>query len=308
MIHEVSDRTNRGPDRRRGRRGQRRDVDGAALIAFVPVLVVIPVWLLAMVVLWWPLSLVLDVSYLQVALAYLLSGFILFVPVVQRRLLTRMIGARKPTASEAPRLQKAFNEVTQAWHLRHHNFAVGVVDDDDLNAFACGGHLVVVTSYAVRTLEHDELCGVLAHEICHHLGSHTVALTVNQWLIMPVVLLARVGSYMRNVAIAATDNFARGNDYARAAGRVVSAFFSAMAWVFGSGFATARYLTNSMGRSAEFSADRRVVAMGYGRQLAAALRRTSGAGSSTHPPARTRIARIEAVLRPRRGRHPSTGL
>jgi len=283
-------------------------VDGAALIALVPVLVVIPVWLLAMVVLWWPLSLVAGVSYAQVALGYLLLGVVLFVPFVQRRLLTKMIGARKPTASEAPRLQKAFDEVTQAWHLRRHNFAVGVVDDDDLNAFACGGHLVVVTSYAARALEHDELCGVLAHEICHHLGSHTIALTINQWLIMPVVMLARVGSFLRNVSIAATDNFARGNDYARVAGRFVSTFFAAMAWVFGSGFAGARYLTNRVGRSAEFSADRRVVAMGYGRQLAAALRHTTDSGSSTHPPARTRIARIEAVLRPHRGRHPSTGL
>ena len=297
---------NGGFGRRDDRR--RRDVDRAALFAFVPVIAVVPVWLLAMAVLWWPLSWAVNVSYPQVAVGYLLLGGVLFVPVVQRQLLTRMIGARKPTASEAPRLQKAFNEVTQAWHLRRHNFAVGVVDDNDLNAFACGGHLVVVTSYAVRHLEHDELCGVLAHEICHHLGSHTVALTINQWLVMPVVFLARVGSYLRNVAIAATDSFARGNDYARAFGRLVSGFFFVMSWIFGSGFAVARYLTNSVGRSAEFSADRRVVAMGFGRQLAAALRRTSGTTSSTHPPARTRIARIEAVLRPKRGRHPSTGL
>jgi len=304
MIHGVDQRTIRGGRRR----GRWRDVDGAALVAFVPVIVVVPVWLLAMFVLWLPLSLVTDVTYLQVTLAYLMAGFVLFVPAIQRRLLTRMIGARKPTAAEAPRLQKAFNEVTQAWHLRRHNFAVGVVDDDDLNAFACGGHLVVVTSFAARTLEHDELCGVLAHEICHHLGSHTIALTIDQWLIMPVVFLARVGAFLRNVAIAATDTFARGNDYVRALGRVVSTAFSGVAWVFGSGFALARYLTYSTGRSAEFSADRRVVAMGYGRQLASALRRTSGAGSSAHPPARTRIARIEAAMRPRRGRHPSTGL
>lgn len=293
---------NKGNDRRR------RDVDGAALVAFVPVVAVVPVWLLAMAVLWWPLSVAIDVDYVRVAVGYLLLGVILFVPFVQRRLLTRMIGARKPSANEAPRLQKAFNEVTQAWHLRRHNFAVGVVDDNDLNAFACGGHLVVVTSYAVRHLDHDELCGVLAHEICHHLGSHTVALTVNQWLIMPVVFLARLGSFLRNVAIAATDSFAGGNDYARAFGRLIAGFFLVMSWIFGSGFAVARYLTNRVGRSAEFSADRRVVTMGYGRQLAAALRRTSGTVSSTHPPARTRIARIEAILRPRRSHHPSSGL
>jgi len=288
--------------------GRRRDVELAAVVAFVPVVAVVPVWLLAMAIAWWPVSLVSSVAYWQVALGHLAVGAVLFVPVAQRQLLTRMIGARKPTATEAPKLQRAFNEVVQAWHLRKHNFAVGVVDDDELNAFACGGHLVVVTSYAVRTLDHDELCGVLAHELCHHLGSHTIALTINQWLVAPVVLLARIGTFLRNVSIAATDTFARGNDYARAVGRVVSAFFALLAWVFRSGFSLARYLTNSVGRGAEFSADRRVVAMGYGRQLAAALRRTSGSASSTHPPARTRVARIEAVLRPRRGHHPSRGL
>ncbi|NDD96913.1 MAG: hypothetical protein EBZ93_05365, partial [Actinobacteria bacterium] len=110
---------NGGFGRRDDRR--RRDVDRAALFAFVPVIAVVPVWLLAMAVLWWPLSWAIDVSYPQVAVGYLLLGGVLFVPVVQRQLLTRMIGARKPTASEAPRLQKAFNEVTQAWHLRRHN-------------------------------------------------------------------------------------------------------------------------------------------------------------------------------------------
>jgi Zn-dependent protease with chaperone function len=52
-----------------------------------------------------------------------------------------------------------------------------------------------------------------------------------------------------------------------------------------------------------------VVRMGYGRNLSAALRRVIAAGGSpravgwrqriaaTHPPARTRVARIDAMLR-----------
>jgi heat shock protein HtpX/STE24 endopeptidase len=71
-----------------------------------------------------------------------------------------------------------------------------------------------------------------------------------------------------------------------------------------------RYLGNSVGRSAEFQADQRVVRMGYGRQLSAALKKTVGPRdvSSSHPPARTRIARIEASLRPGNWKHPSIGL
>ena len=71
-------------------------------------------------------------------------------------------------------------------------------------------------------------------------------------------------------------------------------------------------LANLVGHSSEFEADRRAVRMGYGRQLAEALRRVISLGGgtrtigwrarlgATHPPARTRVARIEAIMR-----HPS---
>ena len=47
---------------------------------------------------------------------------------------------------------------------RRRRFVIAVLPIDELNAFACGGHLVVVTSYAIYTLPRDELSGVLAHE------------------------------------------------------------------------------------------------------------------------------------------------
>ena len=49
---------------------------------------------------------------------------------------------------------------------------------------------------------------MLAHELSHHLGMHTVALTIRHWLSLPVVLLARIGFWLENVARAATDAFA----------------------------------------------------------------------------------------------------
>jgi Zn-dependent protease with chaperone function len=118
---------------------------------------------------------------------------------------------------------------------------------------------MVVSRWAVDNLTEDELTGVLAHELSHHLGMHTVALTVNQWLTIPVVLFARVGYFLQNVAQAAGDT--------------------------------------------------RAVEMGFGRQLLRSLRRVIDAGGgerpahwrdrlvTAHPPARTRVARIEAQLR-----------
>ena len=73
---------------------------------------------------------------------------------------------------------------------------------------------------------------------------------------------------------------------------------------------------NAVGKGAEFKADETVVAMGFGRQLLNALRivveQGQGERSSqwkdrlitAHPPARTRIARIDAQLRQMpRGKH-----
>lgn len=296
------------------RRGQspkrRRDFDRAALFAFVPVVAISPVWVLAMTVFWLPVTWITGVALWKVLLGYLVAGLVLFVPAFQRRVLTLLMGARKPSSREAPKLQKAFNEVTQAWHLRHRHFVVGVVDDKDLNAFASGGHLVIVTSFATQELNHDELCGVLAHELCHHLGSHTIALTIGQWLTLPVYLLERIGAFMHNVSKAATHTFARSSQSARLLGQTIALIFNVFSWFFRSGYSMMRYLGNSVGRSAEFHADQRVVRMGYGRQLSAALKKTVGSRdkSSSHPPARTRIARIEASLRPGNWRHPSTGL
>jgi Zn-dependent protease with chaperone function len=288
---------------------RRRDFDRAALFAFIPVLAIIPVWFLAMIIFWFPITLVFDIPWWYVVVGYLVAGLTLFIPSIQRRLLTMLMGARKPTPWEASRLRPAFVEVTQAWHIRNRKFVVGVVEDEDLNAYACGGHLVVVTDFAVRELTHQELCGVLAHELCHHLGSHTVALTINQWLTLPVAALARVGTFLNNVSVAATESFARNSKIGSTFGYLVATIFRVMSWVFVAGFSTTRYLGQVVGRSAEFHADQRVVRMGYGRQLAAALRRTvsSGTTSKSHPPARTRIARVEAALRPIEWRHPSAG-
>lgn len=286
-----------------------RRVDAGALWAAVPLVAVVPVWLVALVPFWFVIDRVVDVPFWLVAVVHATGAVLLFSPLFQRRLLTALVGARRPDATEEPRLRRAFDEVVQAMHLRKRHFAVGVIDADELNAFACGGHLVIVTSFAARELDHDELTGVLAHELCHHLGSHTVALSIQQWLSLPIALIARLGRFLHNVAVAATDTFGRDSPLLGATGRILAPIFQGLAWFF-SGFGTvSEFLTNAFGRSAEFEADRRVVAMGYGRHLVRALRRTVDPHGGTeprtllgrlgrsHPPARTRIARIEAVLR-----------
>ena len=166
---------------------------------------------------------------------------------------------------------------------------------------------MVVSSYAVNELDHDELCGVLAHELSHHLGLHTVALTISQWLSLPVVMFAQLGFMLQNVADVASNTLrVKSLDVL---GRMVAGTMTIVSWVFIADLSLARYLSNAAGKGAEFRADRNAVELGFGKQLSRALRRVIDEGRderptnwrdrivTSHPPARTRVARIDAYQR-----------
>ena len=82
-----------------GPRSTRR-VERSALTALLPVVVLFPVFLIAMVVFWLPLRFVFGIPYWIVPLAWLLSAVLLFVPSVQVALLARFLGTRPPTPDE----------------------------------------------------------------------------------------------------------------------------------------------------------------------------------------------------------------
>jgi Zn-dependent protease with chaperone function len=292
----------------------RRRVDSSAVSAFLPVVAVIPLWLLALAVVWLPLRVVWHISFVALSLGYLAAVLLLFFRPVQVVILAPLLGARRPTRHERAMLDVAWRSVLQANRLPARRFVIAVLPIDELNAFACGGHLVVVTSYAIDTLPRDELSGVLAHELSHHLGSHTIALTIGHWLSLPVFVLARIGFFMQNVATAATRTFARRSSALTVLGQFASTMLMAISWVFLSGLLLSNSIANVVGRNAELQADRRAVSMGFGRPLASALRRVINERrgerpttlrerlAATHPPARTRVAQIEALLRARRSR------
>lgn len=298
-------------DSTRRTRGARRNLDSSAITAIAPVVAVLPVWLLAITVIWWPVHLVWQVSFVWFAIGYLAAVVLLFLRPVQQFVLAPLLGARRPTREEVAVLAPAWRPVLQANDLPARRYVLAVLPSPDLNAFACGGHLVVVTSFAVESLPRDELSGVLAHELSHHLGLHTVALAVGQWLSIPVLLLARVGFFLQNVASAATTSFASHSSSITALGRLVAALLTAVSWVFLSGLLLSNAIANAVGHSSEFQADSRAVAMGFGHPLALALRRVATTTANdrptnwrerlaaTHPPSRTRVALIEAKLRQR---------
>jgi len=292
--------------------GSSRQIERSAVTALVPVAALVPFWLLAMAVVWLPLRLIFGVPYWLVPAAWLVLGCSLFVPSVQVAVLSPLLGARRPSADELEVITPIWRDLAATANQPQYRFVIRVIDSDELNAYACGGHLLIMTSFAIDELTPRELSGVLAHELSHHLGLHTAALTLGHWLSLPVLMLARVGFYLQNVARAATDSFVSHSAALTALGRIAAGLLTAISWVFLAALYASDALANIVGHGSEFEADRRAVRMGYGRPLVDALRAVIRLGggaravgwkarlAATHPPARTRVARIEAMMR-----HPS---
>ncbi len=288
---------------------QRRRVERSALWAFVPVISMLPFSALAMSVMWLPLYLLTGVSFWWVLLVFAATGPLLFVRRFQVWVLTPVLGARRPSSAEEAAIAPLWNEIVRTNGLPDDRFVVRILPSDELNAFACGGHLVVVTSFAVEELTTPELQGVLAHELSHHLGLHTVAITIVHWLSMPVVFLARIGVFLQHVAIAARESYGRDSPLIDAITNAAAVVIRAVSWVFTAGIRASAALGNLVGHQSEFDADQRAVRMGFGRELSSALRRVLASGhhprpvgwreriAASHPSARTRVARIEALMR-----------
>lgn len=269
----------------------------------------LPFTLLALGVFWVPILLVTRLSFLWVVVTFAAVGPLFLVRPVQVRVVTRLLRARPPSPDEAAAIGPLWDEIAEANGLPPHQYVVRVIDSDELNAFACGGHLVVVTTFAVNELTTGELQGVLAHELSHHLGWHTLAITIGHWLSAPVVILARIGFFLENVAIAAAQSFGERSALIDALSMVAAAVVRGVSWIFTFAVRARDALANVVGHESEFEADQRAVAMGFGPELASALRRMLADGGSprpvgwrarlaaSHPPARTRVARIEALLR-----------
>jgi len=269
----------------------------------------LPFTVLSLFLVWLPIGLVTDLPFVWLLLGFAATGPLLFIRRFQVLVLTPVLGARRPTVPEEAAIAPLWREIVITGRLKPDHYVVRILPSDELNAFACGGHLVVVTSFAVEELTTPELQGVLAHELSHHLGLHTVAITIGHWLSTPVVALARIGVFLEHVAIAARESYGRDSVLINAITNAGAIAIRALSWIFTAGIRASTALSNLVGHQSELDADQRAVRMGFGRELASALRRVLAAGHSprpadwrerihaSHPPARTRVARIEALLR-----------
>jgi Zn-dependent protease with chaperone function len=277
------------------------------------VIALLPAWLVTTSIIWMPFGRLGGVDYRLFVGAFFALFIVLFSRPVQSFVLMRLLGAREPSRRERELLNAAWRPIVRRNSLEQRQFVLAVVDTDALNAFACGGHLVIVSSQAIERLDTELLSGVIAHELSHHLGLHTVSLTIAQWMILPVVLLSRAGMRLRAVAEAATLTFARRVPPLHALGLFVAAFLHVASWLLMLNVSLANVLGNAASRATEFHADRRAARLGFGHALLAAMREWEATAAreprgnvwqrvfASHPPMRLRINKLAAHLRARGG-------
>ena len=281
----------------------------SALTGVTAIIALLPAWLVTASVVWLPFGWWGKVNYWQFVGSLFSLFILLFSRPVQRFVLMRLLGARNPTARERVILAESWQPIVQRNDLQRRQFVLAVVDTESLNAFACGGHLVVVSSQAIEQLDSKQLSGVLAHELSHHLGLHTVALTITQWMILPITVLSRVGMRLRGVAESATIAFAQRIPLLHALGLFVAAFLHVASWLLMLNVSLATLLGNAASRATEFHADRRAAQLGFGSHLLAAMRNWDAGAQRTergnvwqrifesHPPMRLRINKLALYLR-----------
>lgn len=305
-----------GDDVDDARIGEGLEASTAAVL--VPALLLLPVSLVTLFPVWVAIGLVLDdrismPPYPLFFLGYLALGLTTFTRPMARGLLATLYGARKPTPSERRDLRPAWKAVLRRTRLPRGRYTLLVVDDHDLTAVAVGGPIVLVTTGAINGLTDDELEGVLAHELAHHLGPHDVVLSLSQWLAAPLVWLGGVGDFLSKVGCLLMILFgALFFLVVPLLGVLAGAAVLIFALVLLVGGRIAGLLGGLVGRHSEYYADALTVDLGFGDQLASAVdralrqgqeadrrRSTRGVGQrlfGTHPPLPRRLDRIHRRL------------
>ncbi len=228
------------------------------------------------------------------------------------RIVLRMYGAKQVTESEAPELHGMVRRLTQKAGMPMPK--VYIIDADQPNAFATGRNpnhaAVAVTTGIMRILSHEELLGVIGHELAHIRHRDILISTI-------AATIAGAISYLAQMAQWAALFGHRGDDEE---GRSPVAAIAMMIV----GPIAALIVQMAISRSREYVADEGGARLaGNPRFLANALRKLhiasqqiqmdanpatshmfivnpfSGGGLlklfSTHPPIGERIARLEAM-------------
>lgn len=222
---------------------------------------------------------------------------------VQLALARLLWPARHPTAAERERLDLVWSRVLTRAAVSDRRFRIWVVELAEVNAHCVGRDLICVTTGALAELGDQELAGVLAHELGHHLRMHTAAAAFLVWVLLPLQAVALVGTGLA-VPVAALGRWLSGFEFPpgiKRAGLVaLSRLETALRAFFAAPGMLAFTVKNAASRRAEYQVDAYAVDLGFGAELLSALRWFEACAP---PPATAPL-----VPGPRRARHAAVNV
>ncbi|MET9011327.1 M48 family metalloprotease [Streptomyces olivaceoviridis] len=200
--------------------------------------------------------------------AWALSGVLVFHRPCERLMARRLFGLRHPTPQEAVTLRAVWRAVTARAGVHGGAYQLWVEESHDINAMATAGHIVGVTSHALRTLPPAQLAGVLAHELGHHTRGHTWASLLSFWYALPGRLawrlLLRLARRVQHLSVGATTLVVA------LLGAALVALTTATYGLILLPLATP-YLAAAVSRRAELRADEHAAGLGFAAQLMVVL-------------------------------------
>jgi Zn-dependent protease with chaperone function len=218
-----------------------------------------------------------------VAATWIATGLLVVLPTISEPVMTWLVGAREPTPHELVRLAPEWDCVCRGSGIDARRFALRVWPCPPpspeipwyVNAFAAGGNVVGVTADALVLLDDEELRAVLAHELGHHAGLHTLPRGLVVWYLSLLEAVLRPLSPV-------------------GAGVVLRGVYTPILVILG-----------LVSRPCELAADAFAARLGYGQQLSALLLRLgandapslSGAILSSHPATADRVRLLEGARR-----------
>ncbi|MCX2952552.1 M48 family metalloprotease [Lentzea sp. NEAU-D7] len=204
---------------------------------------------------------------------WLVSGAIVFVPATDKVLAVVAHRLRKPTPTESDLLTPLLDEVCAAAGVDPRRYWLRIQNSREINAMAVGGHVVGVSTAALR-LPGPQLEAVLAHEVGHHLAGHTKISLLRWWYELParwtVWLVVMAGVVIHEVGRAV------GTSGARAISIALVVVLAAAALVVSPWLVLVPVIAPLLAlasRRAELHADRVAAELGYGPLLLEVLQR-----------------------------------